>query len=125
MTTPDRITVPDVWDEPATGTEWCDCGDHHDLDADRIRQMTATLYGHLPDHITHRGIIAVAAHVWSYVLVCEFFTGRIRDAAIDVNGSVEAQYPLDVGMSIVKRFSNRWNGCPMEDCAGDIVPTID
>ena len=34
ITTPDRITVPDVWDEPVTGTEWCGCGGN--LDADRI-----------------------------------------------------------------------------------------
>lgn len=116
------FTIPDVWTEAPSGTTWCDCGGDHALDHERIESFARDLFGGLPDRITHPGVIALAAEVWNYIAICEFFTGRVADAATDVNGEVAADYPLTVGLAIVKRFSDRWNGCPMENCAGDIDP---
>ena len=114
--TPTRV-IPDVWNEPATGLEWCDCGCHHPLTRQIVEEAAEDVLGQdLPDRITHRQVIRVAMQVWAYASVCRFFTLAIEDAAVRVHGEVSADYPLEVGLSIAKDFSNRWNGCPTKDC---------
>ena len=54
--------------------------------------------------------------------VCRFFTLAIEEAAIRVWGEVADEYPLEVGLAIVKNFSDRWNGCPTEGCDGEWTP---
>ncbi|MCL1837966.1 MAG: hypothetical protein FWG47_01435 [Propionibacteriaceae bacterium] len=116
---PTRV-IPDVWSEPATGLEWCDCGDHHPLTRDTVEEATLFVTGeYLPDTITHRQVILIAMDVWNYVSVCRFFTLAMEDAAVRVWGEVAAEYPLDAGLVIVKTFSDRWNGCPTIGCDGD------
>lgn len=48
--------------------------------------------------------------------MCRFFTLRVEDAARAVAGEVAAEYPLGIGLAIVKAFSYRWQGCPEEGC---------
>jgi hypothetical protein len=57
--------------------------------------------------------------LWRYEAVCRFFTLAIEDAAIRVHGSVEDDYEVEVGLAIVKDFSNHWEGCPAQACDAD------
>ena len=108
--------LPDVWERTARGVPWCDCGEDHPLTREAVEWATESLYGLLPDRLTHPQVVAVAAEVWALAEVCRFFTLQVEDAALDVNGSVETDYPLPVGLAIVKAFSDAWNGCPEEQC---------
>ena len=121
---PTPWVMPDVWHERATGMEWCDCGDHCPLTKRIITDSAEDLLDEcpLPDRITHRQVIRIAMDVWNYVSVCRFFTLAIEEAAIRVNGAVADDYPMNVGLAIIKAFSNRWNGCPTEDCPGEWTP---
>ena len=67
-------------------------------------------------------VIDLAAYAWKYIAVCDFFLGRVRDAATDVNGRPEAEYPTPTGLMIVGHFSDHWSGCPDEGCGGGYVP---
>ena len=117
--TPTRV-VPDVWKEPATGMEWCDCGCHHPLTRRIVKDAARDVIGEdLPGQITHRQVIRVAMEVWRYASVCRFFTLAVEEAAVRVHGEVAAEYPMPVGLAIVKEFSNHWNGCPTKDCDTD------
>jgi hypothetical protein len=115
--------VPDVWNEPATGLEWCDCGKHHPLTRSHILGVAWDLFGDdLPERITHREVIRITMDVWNYASVCRFFTMAMEDSARRVHGEVAADYPLETGLAIVKDFSNHWNGCPTKDCDGGFTP---
>jgi len=114
---PPAWVIPDVWHEEATGLEWCDCGDHCPLTRRFIATIADNVCGQAsPERITHPQVIAIAKNVWAYESVCRFFTMAIEDAAVRVNGTVAKDYPREVGLEIVKAFSNRWNGCPEEGC---------
>lgn len=114
--TPLAKPLPDVWERRAVGLPWCDCGEDHPLTRESVEWAVESLYGHLPDRLTHPQVVAVAAEVWQMESVCRFFTLQVEDAARDVNGSVEPDYPAGVGLAIVKAFSDAWNGCPEEQC---------
>lgn len=120
---PTVVPQPDVWSEPEEGTPWCDCGDEHSLDRDVLAAMFEQAYGPVGERITHLRVIELAAYAWRYVSVCAFFTGRVADAATEVNGAVAEDYPFEIGLAIVKRFSDTWHGCPDEGCQGDFVPS--
>lgn len=111
------VAIPDVWDGPATGLPWCDCGDDHPLTEATVSEVAVDLYGDLPDRLTHAQVVAVACEVWLLEQPCRFLLMQVEDAAKDVNGTVAADYPVRVGLAIVKRFSDRWNGCPEEACS--------
>lgn len=114
--------VPDPFAQPSTGTPWCDCGAGHQLTRSRLYSVIAELYGQVPDRIRHIEIIDIAAYLWQYVSVCEFFTGCVADAATQINGEVAADYPLDIGCAILRQFCNHWSGCPDEGCDGHYIP---
>jgi len=116
---PTRI-MPKVWAEPETGSRWCDCGKHCQLTKPVVREFARDLYGlHLPERIAHEDVILICMNVWHYARICPFFTMSVADAAVYVNGSIEDDYPVNVALAIVKAFSNKWNGCPVENCRGD------
>ena len=110
--------VPDVWSERSTGTPWCDCGDDCTLDEETVEDYAEDLFGQLPDRLTHRQVVALAAAVWRYVEVCRFFTLAVEAAATRVADAPRPDYPLTVGTAIVRAFCNAWNGCPDELCRG-------
>ena len=110
-------SLPEIWREKATGLEWCDCGCHHPLTKTIVTEFARDVLGlHLPKWVTHRQVILIAMQVWNYISVCRFFTMAIEDAAVRVNGCVAPVYSLEIGLAIVKAFSDRWNGCPTENC---------
>lgn len=112
-------SLPDVWAAPSRGIPWCDCDDEtQPLTEDMVRWFAWSLYGDLPDRLTHAQVVATAAEVWQVDQVCRFFTLRVEDAARDVAGTVAVDYPVRVALAIVKMFSDRWNGCPEGACAG-------
>jgi len=109
--------MPDVWHETPTGMEWCDCGCHCPLTKAIVREFARDVLGeHLPARITHGQVVLVAMQLWQVLRACRFFTMAVEDAAVHVNGTVAPDYPLDIGLAVVKAFSNRWNGCPEEAC---------
>lgn len=112
-------SLPDVWAEPSRGMPWCDCGDHDPLTEAMVEWFAWSLYGDLPDRLTHAQVVATAAEVWQVEKVCRFFTLRVEDAAQYVAGSVAVDYPVRVAFTVVKAFSDRWNGCPAEACPAD------
>lgn len=112
------VTRPDVWSMPDTGAEWCDCGQHHPVDRDLVRDMVLRSLGAAPERIEHTEICLVLMDMWCYVEVCEFFHDAVCRAAGQVNGEVAVDYPLAVGEEIIAYFSKTWNGCPVEACAG-------
>ena len=116
---PDRV-IPDVWNEPAVGSQWCDCECDHDLTLDVVKDSACDALGEdLPEWISHSQVILVAMEVWSYFEICRFFILAVEEAACRVWGEVCVEYRLDVGLAIVKDFSNHWNGCPAENCDGE------
>jgi hypothetical protein len=117
---PASLSHADVWAEPSTGLEWCDCGCHHPLTKTIVREFARDLFGlDLPAQVTHYQVIRICMILWKVIRPCRFFTLSVEDAAIRVNGSIAATYPLNTGLAIVKAFSNHWNGCPTEDCPDD------
>lgn len=58
------------------------------------------LLGGLPDRLTHAPVVAVAAEGWQLESVCRFFTLRVEDAAVEVNG-----LGVRVGWPNVERLS--------------------
>lgn len=119
---PTRRSSPFTRSEPA-GTPWCDCGGHHPLDQAMLERLAREMLGDdLPATLTHAQVIDLAAYAWKYIEVCDFFLGRVRDAATDVNGRPEAEYPTPTGLMIVGHFSDHWSGCPDEGCGGGYVP---
>jgi hypothetical protein len=117
MTDPARV-IPDVWGLPSSGIGWCDCGEHHQLTREVVALNVAAACGGLPVRITHRRVVQAAARLWRYESVCRFFTMAVEDAAKRVNGQIDDTYPVEVGLAIVKDFSDRWAGCPAEVCGG-------
>lgn len=115
--TPAR-SLPDVWGSPSNGIRWCGCGDDDPLTEAMVEWFAWSLYGDLPDLLTHAQVVDIAAEVWQVEDACGFFTLGVEDAARDVAGTVAVDYPLRVALAIVKVFSDRWNGCPENACAG-------
>lgn len=111
-------SLPDVWAEPSRGIPWCDCGDDDPLTEPMVEWFAWSLYGDLPDRLTHAQVVAIAAEVWQVESLCRFFTLGVEDAACDLAGSVAVDYPIRVALAIVKAFSDAWNGCP-EDVWAD------
>lgn len=105
-------SLPDVWAETWRGMPWCDCGDNDSLTEAMVEWFAWSLYGDLPDRLTHTQVVATAAEVWQVEKVCRFFTLGVEDAVQYVNGTVAADYPVSVALAVVKAFSDRWNGCP-------------
>jgi len=109
-------SLPDVWAAPARGLPWCDCGQDHQLTEDDATWCAEDLLGSLPERLTHAQVIATFVEVWKLESVCRFFTLRVEDAALEVNGAVADDYPLPIGLGIVKAFCDSWCGCPDEAC---------
>lgn len=116
---PDTVTIPDVWDLPQQGSEWCECGGDCTVDRETAIAFARMVVGDR-EWITHEEVIMIAMDVWSYISVCEFFMMAIREAAEKVNGSVEDKYKFETGLAIIGYFSKHWNGCPEQACAGGV-----
>lgn len=115
---PDRHRIiHDPWQEEPLGEDWCDCGAAPDRDT--ITEEWAYLGTRDSDRISHRDVIRVTMRLWRYEAVCRFFTLAVEEAAVRVHGSVEEDYEVEVGLAIVKDFSNHWEGCPAQACDAD------
>ncbi|MFF5793116.1 hypothetical protein ACFY5D_13800 [Paeniglutamicibacter sp. NPDC012692] len=106
---------PDPWTMPSRGIEWCDCGEHHDLDRDTVLSFAEDV---VEDRqwMTHDEVIDTAMDLWNYIAVCEFFLMAIRASTVSVNGEPAPRYPFERGLEIVAYFSKTWQGCPEEIC---------
>lgn len=111
------MTLPDVWEAPATGLPWCDCGDDHSLTEDFVTNLAGELFDGIPERLTHEQVVAITCDVWLVENPCRFRFMQVEDAAEDVNGTVAEDYTFRVGFAVVKRFSDKWNGCPQDACA--------
>jgi len=81
--------IPDVWDEPSTEMEWCDCGCHCPLTKTVVREFARDVLGlRLPARVIRRQVIEICMVLWHYEKVCRFFTLSVEDAAVRVNGKV-------------------------------------
>lgn len=114
-------SIPDVWAAPSRGMPWCDCGEEPEpLTESTVHWFAQSLYGDLPERLTHAQVVDIAAEVWQMEDVCRFFTLGVEDAARGAAGAVAVavDYPARVALAIVKVFSDRWNGCPEKACVG-------
>lgn len=110
-------TRPDVWTLPATGIEWCDCGEDHVL----TRADVAARYdAHVgaDGRVPHPVVVQVTQEIWRYESVCRFFHLRVEVAAREVAGAVLVSYVVGDAIDISGTFSRAWQGCPEEGCAG-------
>lgn len=112
---PPTKTVEEVWELPATGTQWCDCEEDHEVTKDVVEFFAYDEVGEA-DHITHALVVAIAVEMGQYESVFGFFHDAINRAASQVQGGVAATYPYRVGLAIVGLFCRTWNGCPEELC---------
>ncbi len=104
----DPSIAPDVWADPRRPS------------LDQALDAVFRVIGQRePDRLTHPQVVAIARTFFHYTWVCRFFTMQVEDAAERVNGACADDYPLPVGLAIVKDFCNRWNGCPEEACRRD------
>ncbi len=113
--------IPDVWEMPNRGSGWCDCGEDHDVDRDLVRYMIGRALGRGAngrETITHPEVCRVIMDMWCYVEVCRFFHDAVDRAATAMHGTVEPEYPMEVGERIIAYFAKTWNGCPEELCGG-------
>lgn len=115
-------SLPDLWAAPSRGIPWCDCGDNDPLTEAIVEWFAWSLYGDLPERLTHAQVVAIAAEVWQLGSVCRFFTLGVEDAARWVHGQTCAGYPTRTGLAIVKAFSDAWNGCPEAACRSVCSP---
>lgn len=111
----ETAAIPDVWTMPSRGMEWCDCGQHHELDRDIVLRFARDLVDD-PAWMTHDEVIDTAMDLWKYVSVCRFFLLAIGRSASAVNGGPAPRYGFERGMEIVAYFSKTWQGCPEEIC---------
>ncbi|GAB3847819.1 hypothetical protein [Nesterenkonia populi] len=116
---PELPSIPEIWEAPSQGTQWCDCGKDHPLTRDAVLRAASFLRGQQPEHLTHSQVCRITMELWNYVEVCPFFHMAVDDAACRCHGEKAERYPFETGLAIVKRFSDRWNGCPEEQlCRG-------
>ena len=93
--------APAPWTIPSCGSEWCDCGEHHDLDRETVSSFAEDLVndpsGWHPRNSSTRP--------WTYIEMCEFFLMGIRVSAGSVNGTSVPKYHFECGLDIVAHFS--------------------
>lgn len=117
--------IPDVWEMPTQGVEWCDCGENHQLTPDHVRAVIRATLGSMPEEsITHVQVCAVIMELWRYISVCQFFHDQVNLSAKAMYGSVAKEYPIKIGMEIIAHFSKHWHGCPQEACEGGFGPDL-
>lgn len=110
---------PDVWGMPEKGTGWCDCGEDHPVDEPLVRSMIRGVLGDdSADVITHAEVCEVIMRMWRYYEVCRFFHDAVERSAVAMNGKVDDEYAMPVGIEIIAYFAKTWNGCPEELCGG-------
>ncbi|MCV9994633.1 hypothetical protein OIU93_10035 [Paeniglutamicibacter sp. ZC-3] len=112
----DAELVPDVWQMPSRGIEWCDCGQHHAVDRKIVLDFAEAVVEDR-EWMTHDEVIDTAMDLWNYVSVCEFFLMGIRRSASAVNGGPAVKYRFERGLEIVAFFSKTGQGCPEEICS--------
>ncbi|MFL4474268.1 hypothetical protein ACIPVK_09740 [Paeniglutamicibacter sp. MACA_103] len=112
----DTELVPEVWAMPSHGIEWCDCGQHHDVDRKIVLGFAEAVVEDR-EWMTHDEVVDTAMDLWNYESVCEFFFMAIRRSASAVNGGEAQRYRFERGLEIVAFFSKTWQGCPEEICA--------
>jgi hypothetical protein len=112
----DTDLVPDVWQMPSRGIEWCDCGQHHAVDRKIVLEFAQDVVEDR-EWMTHDEVVDTAMDLWNYVSVCEFFLMAIRRSASAVNGGPAQRYRFERGLEIVAYFSKTWQGCPEEICS--------
>ena len=112
----DTELVPDVWQLPSRGIEWCDCGQHHVLNRKIVLGFAQEVVEDR-EWMTHDEVVDTAMDLWNYVSVCEFFLMAIRRSASTVNGGPAQKYRFERGLEIVAYFSKTWQGCPEEVCS--------
>lgn len=118
MTTSTPSAKPTVWQMPATGIEWCDCGEHHEVTRELILESIIITLGDAPEFLPHPQICEVIMDLWNYEDVCSFFHDHVKLSAEAINGSVQDRYPFETGVEIIAYFTKTWNGCPEEACKG-------
>ena len=114
----DTELVPDVWQLPSRGIEWCDCGQHHVLNRKIVLGFAQEVVEDR-EWMTHDEVVDTAMDLWNYVSVCEFFLMAIRRSASTVNGGPAQKYRFERGLEIVAYFSKTWQGCPEEVCSSE------
>lgn len=115
-TIPEIDGMPDVWDMPDQGIEWCECGDSHPLGRDTVEAFARDVVGD-SEWITHKEVEFITMDLWAYESVCRFFLMQVEEASVKVHGAVAEKYPFETGIEIVGYFSKTWNGCPDEICS--------
>lgn len=105
MTTTKTATKPNVWEMPATGIEWCDCGEHHEVTRELILESIISTLVDDPEFLTHPQICEVIMELWNYVDVCKFFHDHVNLSAETVNGRVQDRYPFKTGVEIIAYFT--------------------
>lgn len=113
------LPIPEVWEMPTTGLQWCDCGCDCEVDEELICDYMEDVLGErTPEWVTHPELCRVIQELWNYESVCAFFFDHVDLSAKKINGSVAKRYRGTVATAIIGYFSKTWNGCPEEACEG-------